>query len=109
MDEEWVRRDGFLPERRGYDQRPSSPLPPRDQWVRERSRSPVGSRPLKPPCIGGHGRDDRHRDYPYMGRGTDDSEVAHGRRFRRTEGSFMGRGKGDHRDIARWRNNNGLY
>lgn len=109
VDEEWARRDGFVPERRGYDRRPPSPLPLRDRWVRERSRSPVGSRPLKGSYMG-RGRDDRRYDDPYIGRGhSDDAELGRGRGFRRTDDSFMGRGRGDPRGMARGRNNSDVY
>lgn len=108
VDEGWDRRDAFTPERRGFDRRPPSPLA-RDRWVRERSRSPVGSRLLKGPYMG-RGRDDRRYDDPYVGRGRgDDPPMGRGRGFRRSDDSFAGRGRGEPRGMGRGRNNGGLY
>lgn len=106
--DEWDRRDrmrdGFIPERRGYDRRPPSPHGRWGHDSRERSRSPMGNRPLKSSFMG-RGRADRHLDDSYAGRGrTDDMDVGRGRGYRQGGDSFAGPGQGDRRGIARSRN-----
>ncbi|XP_008801020.2 uncharacterized protein LOC103715207 isoform X1 [Phoenix dactylifera] len=97
-------RDGFIPDRRGYDRRPPSPRGRWGQDSRERNRSPMGNRPLKSSFMG-RGRDDRRLDDSYAGRGrTDDLNVGRGRGYRQGGDSFAGPGQGDRRGIPRGRN-----
>ncbi|XP_017697168.2 uncharacterized protein LOC103702598 isoform X2 [Phoenix dactylifera] len=97
-------RDGFVPNRRGYDRCP--PLPRGWWWYdsMERSRSPIGNRPLKKSYMA-LDCDDRHFDDSYMGQGqTDDLDLHRGRGYRRGGNSFAGPGQGDRWGIARGRN-----
>ncbi|RWW27270.1 hypothetical protein GW17_00008304 [Ensete ventricosum] len=93
-------RDGFVADRRGYDRRPPTP---RGRWIsRERSRSPIGSRPLRGAYMG-RGRDDHQYD-SHLGHGrADDLGIGHGRGYRQAE-SLPGRSRIDRRGIARGRN-----
>ncbi|XP_074571392.1 uncharacterized protein LOC141827944 [Curcuma longa] len=90
-------RDELDPDRRSYDRRPMSP--PRRWFSRERSRSPVGDRPMRNSYVS------RGRDDSYLGRGwAEDLNVARGRGYRQTSDSFTGRGAHiDRRGITRGR------
>ncbi|CAL9180659.1 unnamed protein product [Musa hybrid cultivar] len=93
-------RDGFVADRRGYDRRPPSP---RGRWIsRERSRSPIGSRPLRGAYMG-RGRDDRQYDSHLGHSQADDLGIGRGRGYRQAD-SLPGRSHIDRRGIARGRN-----
>ncbi|XP_072983634.1 uncharacterized protein [Typha latifolia] len=97
-------RDGFVPDRRGYDRRSPSPRGPWSRDLRERSRSPIGDRALKTSFVG-RGRDGRDYVDSYAGRGrARDVDVGRGRGYRQGAGSFRGQGRGDRRIMANGRN-----